>query len=136
MTDPARVFRTKGGKAACGIRALQSGPLFTNDLARAMGVNPRRVMAYMLWAVNAGAVAIVARGSQRSQANPLGVQTLWGIGDVPTDFGRDHRPYRARKVPEDDDTRDPLPPRRIIGPASEAPRVEIRAAVSVFEWRP
>jgi hypothetical protein len=131
MTDPARVFRTKGGKAANGIRALiERGPLFTNDLSKAMGVNPRRCMAYMLWAVNAGAVVLLARGEQGRK----GIQSLWGIGDVPTDFGRDHRPYRARKVPEDD--ADPLPPRRIIGPASEAPRVEIRAAVSVFGWRP
>lgn len=128
------VFRTKGGKAALGIRELAKGlPLRTSELALAMGVIPRRVHSYMYWAIKAGAVIVLERG--RTGGGGASVETIWGIGETPTEFGPDHRKYRiVPRVAVDRDDIDPLPVRRRNVPAEDAPRVSVSAPVSVFTW--
>ena len=129
------VFVTPGGKAAEGILALRRGPLQTNALAQVMNVPPRRVHSYLQWALDAGAVVKLSVGARGTRT-----QTLWGIGDVPTQIGSDSGPFARRvlrqPVPRSDDGGDPLPVRRSIVSAASAPALHCQAASSVFAWRP
>lgn len=83
MTD---VFVSRGGAAYRGIEALRSGDLRTKELAAAMGVIPRRVHAYMRWALDAQAVLIVERGHQG------GRESVWSIGPTPAVLAGDDVP--------------------------------------------
>lgn len=131
-----QVFRTKGGRAADAIRALQAGTRTTAELAALMGIPGRRVYAYLTWAMRAGAVVIVERGEQ-NRSGKQGRGAIWGIGPTPTKFGEDHRPYkRPPPPPQREHIARDLPVRRTIVPAELAPRPTCIGPASVFEWRP
>lgn len=89
MTD---VFSSPGGCAYRGIVALRSGPLRTGELAEAMGIPPRRVHAYMRWALDSRAVVMLERGGGRRA-------TVWGLGPTPAVLDVEPVPVRIARAP-------------------------------------
>lgn len=89
-------FVSRGGRAYRGIEALRDRRLRTCELAAVMGISPRRVHAYMRWALDAEAVVMVERGLPGGVGS--GRETVWGIGPTPTQLGTDQPVKRATRA--------------------------------------
>lgn len=100
-------FISRGGRAYRGIEALRDRRHRTCELAAVMGISPRRVHAYMRWALEAEAVVMVERGLPGGVGS--GRETVWGIGPTPT---------RLATEP----------------PTHSSPRAKVRPASSIWDY--